>query len=175
VSDTTITNIQNIGSKTITVFSDESTQIVNSCGDSVVYVYEKGPKGDTGPQGPPGYSGAGEPFFVVVSGSLYATTASISLYNINSDILPTASSSFNIGNISYPWNDIYLKKSLFIIGKEIIKGISQDQQTFMITSASITASSVNNYGVFSIGDFNFLPEPIPGAIIKSGSDFFLGI
>ena len=171
--------------------------------NGIVNIYDPGPKGDKGDQGAPGFSGAGEPFFVIRSGSLYASTASIALINafVSSSLLPW-SGSFDLGSNSYPWKTVYVTESIFIIrngqtfvtidsdhiqvsaskittssfGFEIpiIQRIKSDQQTFLIQSASIS-SSINNDGVFSIGDFNYLPIPIPGGIIKFGSDFYFGI
>lgn len=178
----------------LTVFNEEN---------NVLTIYEPGPKGDKGEQGPAGFSGAGEPFFVVRSGSLYASTASIALIGafVSSSILPW-SSSFDLGSTSYPWKTVYVTESIFIIrngqtfvtidkdkvqvsaslittssfGFEtpVIQRITQNQQTFLIQSASVS-SSINQEGVFSVGDFNYLPTPVPGAIIKSGSEFYFGI
>jgi len=67
-----------------------------------VVIYEPGPRGSVGPQGPQGFSGAGEPFFVIQSGSLYATTASIAFgAYISSSLLPW-SGGFDIGSLQYP-------------------------------------------------------------------------
>lgn len=150
--------------------------VVNE-GDNVIYIYDQGKRGQTGPQGPPGYSGAGEPFFVITSGSLYATTASIAiLASISSSLIPlTGSGYFNIGASNSPWNNVYLTGSIYINSIPVIQYMSADQQKFLITSASITASAINERGVFITSNFNFLPPPVTGGIIKSGSDFFVGI
>jgi hypothetical protein len=141
----------------------------------VIYIYDKGKKGDVGPQGPPGFSGAGEPFFVITSGSLYATTASIAiLANISSSLLPEFNNNFDIGSENQPWRNVYAKT--FNVGStQIISQVAPNQQKFLIVSASITASAVNDYGVFMTGNLSYLPPPVEGGIIKSGSDFFVGI
>jgi hypothetical protein len=58
---------------------------------------------------------------------------------------------------------------------EVIHRRAADQQTLSIRSGSINAATVNTQGVFSIGDFDYLPSVVAGAIIKSGSDFYFGV
>jgi len=187
---------------------DKSLRIYGE--DSVVRIYEPGPQGPTGPQGPQGYSGAGEPFYVITSGSLYATTASLSIFgSFSSSLLPyTASnglSTFDLGSLLQPWRKLFVSESigfvksgsLFVeikssqqnqieIGNStistssfgfdnyVIKRINNTQQTFLIQSASIS-HSINEDGVFAVGDFTHTPNSVPGGIIKSGSDFYFGI
>lgn len=185
---------------------DKSLRIYGE--DSVVRIYEPGAQGPTGPQGPAGFSGAGEPFYVITSGSLYATTASLSILASFSSSLVPWTSSFNfttmdLGSLQQSWRNVYVSESIFIVksgsilvqlrGSEntleigqskittssfgfdnyILKRIQSNQQTFLIQSASIS-HSINEEGVFSVGDFNNTPTPIPGGIIKSGSDFYFG-
>lgn len=186
---------------------DKSVRIFGE--DTVLKIFEPGPQGPQGIQGPPGFSGAGEPFYVITSGSLYATTASLAnLASFSSSLLPWTSSlsftSFDLGSTNQPWRNVYVSESIFIIksgsllvqlrGSEntlevgqskistssfgfdnyILKRISSNQQTFLIQSASVS-NSINEQGIFAVGDFNYLPTPIPGGIIKSGSNFYLGI
>lgn len=177
--------------------------------DSIVRLYEPGPQGPQGIQGPPGFSGAGEPFYVITSGSLYATTASLAIIaSFSSSLLPYTSSlaetTFDLGSTFQPWRKVFVSQSIgFIksgsllveikprenqieIGQSVVstssfgfdtyilKRISNNQQQFLIQSASVS-HSINEQGVFSVADFNYLPTPIPGGIIKSGSSFYFGI
>lgn len=186
---------------------DKSLRIYGE--DSVVRIYEPGAQGPIGPQGTQGYSGAGEPFYIITSGSLYATTASLSIFgSFSSSLVPWTSSfnftTFDLGSLSQSWRNVYVSESIFIVksgsvlvqlrgsqntleigsskistssfGFEnpILRRIGSNQQTFNIQSASIS-HSINEEGVFAVGDFNNFPTPVPGAIIKSGSDFYLGI
>lgn len=202
------------------IFDEDNTNVVNQdsvstlyqCDDEdrVLIVYEGGPKGDKGEQGPPGFSGAGEPFYVITSGSLYGTTASLAIFaDFSSSLTPWTSSlsytDFDIGSVQKPWRRVYVSESIYFIksGSElvnikanpgniqigntiiatssfgfvsapVIEEITSGQQEFKITSGSLTGSMVNKQGVFIVGDFNYLPTSVPGGIIKSGSDFFLG-
>lgn len=186
---------------------DKSLRIYGE--DSVVRIYEPGAQGPIGPQGPAGFSGAGEPFYVITSGSLFGTTASLANFaSFSSSILPWTSSfnftTFDLGSLQQSWRNVYVSESIFIVksgsilvqlrGSEntlevgqskvstssfgfetiVIKRITNNQQTFNIQSASIS-HSINEEGVFAVGDFDYLPTPIPGGIIKSGSDFYFGI
>lgn len=186
---------------------DKSVQVYGE--ESVITLFEPGPQGPQGIQGPPGFSGAGEPFYVIQSGSLYATTASLAiLASFSSSLIPTTSSlsynTFDLGSQNQSWRSLYVSESIYIVksgsilvqlrGSEntleigqskistssfgfdtyILKRIANNQQTFLIQSASIS-HSINEEGVFAVGDFTNLPTPIPGGIIKSGSDFYLGI
>lgn len=111
---------------------------------------------------------------------------------------------FDLGSLFQPWRKVFVGESigfvksgsLFVeikasqnqieIGQSIIttssfgfdnyivKRITSDQQQFLIQSASVS-HSINSQGVFSVGDFDYLPTPIPGGIIKSGSNFYFGI
>lgn len=186
---------------------DISAPIISSISifgeESVVIVREPGARGATGEQGPAGYSGAGEPFFVVQSGSMYATTASIAINAFISSSLIPWSSSFNVGSTSYAWQNAYFTGSIFIISgsstlvqinkdkieigdtritsasynfgtTEIIKRISNNQQAFVINSGSVS-SSFNETGIFIVSEFDYTPEAFSGGIMKSGSSFYFGI
>lgn len=177
---------------------------------NVLTIYEKGPKGDRGDQGPAGFSGAGEPFYVITSGSLYATTASLALLaNISSSLLPWTSSlsstDYDLGSQNHTWRRLYVSESIYFISSgsiftqiqsnpgniqigntivstsslgfissPVINYLSSGQQEFKITSGSLTGSMVNRQGLFMVGDFQSLPESVPGSIAKSGSNFYLG-
>lgn len=174
-------------------------------------IFEKGPKGDRGDQGPAGFSGAGEPFYIVTSGSLYASTASLAIFaSFSSSLLPWTSSlsvtDFDLGSQNQPWRRFYASESIYFIssgsiltriqanpgniqigstivstssvgfvGSPVINYITSGQQEFKITSGSLTGSMVNRDGLFIVGDFINLPTFVPGAIAKSGSNFYLGI
>jgi hypothetical protein len=145
--------------------------------DNVIYIYDRGKRGEVGPQGPPGYSGVTEPFYVITPGSLYGVTASLAIFGqFSSSLNPfTGSSYFDIGSNKAPWQNLFLTGSIYISNTPVIQRVTTDQQRFMIISASITASEVNGNGVFKTGNFNHLPPPVEGGIIKFGNDFFIGI
>ena len=56
----------------------------------------------------------------------------------------------------------------------VINRLANDQQTFLIQSASVS-TSVNSDGVFVLPDFQYLPTLAIGGLIKSGSNLFFGI
>ena len=112
---------------------------------------------------------------------------------------------FDLGNIRQPWRNVYVSESIFIVknganlvtlrGSEnvlevgqsqistssfgfdnfkTINRISSVQQTYLFASQSVS-SSFNEYGVFVLPDFQYLPTVAVGGLIKSGSDLFFGI
>lgn len=56
----------------------------------------------------------------------------------------------------------------------VINRLANNQQTFLIQSASIS-TSFNSDGVFVLPDFQYLPTLAIGGLIKSGSNLFFGI
>ena len=150
------------------------------CDDAVITVLEPGPMGQKGDRGETGFSGAGEPFYVITSGSMYATSASLAINAfVSSSILPW-SSSFNLGSSDYLWKNIYVSESFYII-KSGIQKVKIGNDEFQINdipikfiSSSVSSSFIN--GIFIISEFNnMLPNPISGGLIKSGSNFYFGI
>lgn len=163
---------------------DKSIRIFGE--DSLIRLYEPGPQGPKGDQGPAGYSGAGEPFFVIQSGSLFGSTASLALINafFSSSIIPL-SSSFDLGTELLAWRNIFAKNLIQVSHSKItsqsfgfehavISRVTENQQTFLIKSSS-TSHSINESGIFILADFTFLPNPILGGLIKSGSELFIGV
>lgn len=186
----------------INIFGDEET---------VVKIFEPGLPGPRGIQGERGYSGAGEPFYIITSASLYATTASLAIFgSYSSSIIPWTASigatSFDLGSIVAPWRNIYASQSInisgpsgllvslygsanainigqsqittssygFNTGTTIIRSITNNQQTYTFTSASVS-SSFNQDGIFILPEFNTLPIWYSGGLIKSGSELFFGV
>lgn len=185
LADNSISNV-------ISIFNDEESGIIK--------IYEPGPQGPRGEQGVQG-AGASEPFYLVRNG-FYASSGSIAVNAfISSSWLPW-SSSFDLGSLNYPWKNVYVTESIQLIhsgsvflnitknsiqfsqsiittssfgfDNYILKRISSDQQIFQIQSSSVS-TSINNQGVFAVPDFSYLPTAVPGAIIKSGSDYYFGI
>ena len=209
------------GAKHLYIFDDDKVEVSNvqstdtlyKCDDDdkILIVYEGGPKGDKGDQGTPGFSGAGEPFYVITSGSLYGTTASLAIFSdFSSSLNPWTSSlsytDFSLGSINKAWKGLYVSESIYFIksgsqlvnikpnpgniqigntivatsslgfvSAPVISEITSGQQEFKIMSGSVTGSMVNRDGVFGVGDFSTLPPLFPGSIVKSGSDFYVGI
>lgn len=203
--------------RTITIFEEDvqvervvdsyGIDIVDDGANKIIEIIAEGPRGPVGPQGPPGFSGAGEPFYVVTSGSLYATTASLSIFAyFSSSLNPTTVgglTTFDLGGISNPWRRLYVSESIFIVkqgvglveirGSEntveighskvstgsfgfenaIISRTTTNQQTFQITSASVSMS-FGGTGVFSVPAFGTLPSPVDGGLIMVGSDLYFG-
>lgn len=195
--------VRSLADADIKIYGDEET---------VVKIFEPGLQGPRGLRGETGYSGAGEPFYIITSASLYATTASLALFgSFSSSLLPWTSSSgtstFDLGSIYAPWRRIYASESINISGPSgqlisiygsanainvgqsqittssfgfntgattIIKSITNNQQTYIFTSASVS-SSFNENGVFILPDFDTLPTAYNGGLIKSGSELFFGI
>lgn len=190
---------------------DETVEVRQENRNSSLTIFEKGPKGDRGNPGPIGLSGAGEPFYIVTSGSLYASTASLAIFaSFSSSLLPWTSSlsvtDYDIGSVGNPWRRLYTSESIYFIssgsiltriqanpgniqigntivstsslgfiGSPVINYLGSEQQEFKITSGSLTGSMVNRDGLFIVGDFANLPTFVPGAIAKSGSNFYLGV
>lgn len=115
--------------RTIHIYEDEvvvqsvvdarGVDIIDDGANRVIEVIAEGPRGPVGPQGPAGFSGAGEPFFVVLSGSLYATTASLAnLAYFSSSLNPWTtggSTTFDVGSVLTPWRRVYVSESIFIV------------------------------------------------------------
>lgn len=123
----------------LTIFDDGANRVVQ--------VIAEGPRGPIGPQGPAGFSGAGEPFYVITSGSLYATTSSLSLMAfISSSILPWTGSNgqctFDLGSVRHPWRGVYVSESIFIIKSgSVLVELKGSSNTLEIGQSSITTSS----------------------------------
>lgn len=117
----------------------------------------------------------------------------------------TGLSTFDLGSLLQPWRKLFVSESIgfvssgslyieikssqenqievgqsvittssFGFDNYIVKRIQSNQQTFLIQSASVS-HSINEDGVFAVGDFTHTPTSVPGGIIKSGSDFYFGI
>lgn len=183
--------------KTLTIYTDDLPAVVNVYEDvipRIVRVVSAGAPGAPGQRGPAGPTGSHPPFFLIEGTTRYATTSSISFQaDISSSLLPVIGKSvYGLGSVSKPWGSIYSTGSIIIIkngsnnisidhsgitvgNKKVITRVATNQQQFLIASASITGSSVNNQGVFSIGNFHYTPNPVIGGIILSGSKFYFGI
>lgn len=210
----------------VTVQEQNTAVTVNESSVQVITV-AGGLRGPTGPQGPVGLSGAGEPFYALITGSLYATSASLSIFGyISSSILPYSSSgggitSFSLGSVERPWHSLYVGTSSihFVHNQEILASIGAIDDyvaigdsrigtaSFGFTSTIITKRSsfadidytgsltvhtdgtsdiiaassqstdywkVNTRGIVVFGEFTYLPTPVPGGMIFSGSSFYIG-
>ncbi len=83
--------------------------------------------------------------------------------NVSTDVVTISGSILQTGSIN-------LEGKLQID----IKNLSLDD-IFLIKSASIDAVSVNNQGVFVLGEMETPPTPVAGGIFYSSSAFFMGI
>lgn len=177
-----LNNLYELGTpKRLTVFGNDVIEISNQLESEksvkafesthVIKLYEQGP---IGPPGERGISGLGEPFYLI-SSNLYGTTSSLALQGfLSSSLIPYSDNYFNLGSEISQWNTLFLSGSLKLSQTTILSSISNDQQIFLIQSASVSASFTNN-GIFHISEFSYLPNVIPGGIIKSGSDFYFGV
>ena len=143
--------------RTITIFEENvivqntldssGIEIIDDGANRVVEIITEGPRGPRGIQGPPGFSGAGEPFYVITSGSLYATTASLAiLAHFSSSLLPWTGSfsqtAFDIGSLSHPWRSVYVSESIFIIKSgSVLVELKGSENTLEIGSSKISTSS----------------------------------
>lgn len=115
--------------------------------DEVTRIFEPGIQGPPGPIGPQGYSGAGEPFFVITSASLYATTASLALFaSFSSSLVPWTGSSYNttfdLGSNEQPWRRVYVLESIFIVKNGVnLVTLQGSENTLSIGTSQITTSS----------------------------------
>lgn len=138
----------------------------------VIHVVDHGPKGDkgdTGERGEPGVNGAGEPFYEIISGVLYQSTASVSIYN---DFKVTGSA--------------YVTQNLITYGKLSVNStnpssffevVSDSGATNLVSirSQSVDYFKINNQGVAVLGDFSYTPMPVLGGLYYDSNNFYVGI
>lgn len=116
----------------------------------------------------------------------------------------TGHTPFTLGSIFQPWKSVYTSESIFIVKSgsvlvelkgsqntleigqskistssfgfdtSIISRISNNQQTFTITSASVS-TSIDTSGRFVLPSFEYLPSPVLGGLFVSGSDLYIGL
>lgn len=142
--------------RTLTIYEEDVLveRIVDSSGidviddgaNRVIEIFAEGPAGPVGSQGPAGFSGAGEPFYVVTSGSLYATTASLALLaSVSSSIIPWTSSfgtTFDVGSLFAPWRSVYVSESIFIVKScSVLVELKGSQNTLEIGRSKIATAS----------------------------------
>lgn len=139
IFEESISLTDNSQTNTIEIFND------SNCGP--VKIFDPGPKGDKGDRGETGFSGAGEPFFVIVSGSLYGTTGSLAiLADFSSSLIPyTGSNSMTthaLGSLTRPWRNVYLSESIFIVKNGVdLVSIRGSSNTVSIGQSQISTSS----------------------------------
>lgn len=160
---------------------------------NVVTVNTLGPQGPVGP--------AGDSVFTRVSESLYSATAS---FDITGSIDITGSlavsltqqtlnkivvwdesdNKFYYANQSDldddDWYDggtfITSSKNVEITGSFVVDIANQGPSFFLIKSGSKTVAQFNSQGVFTLGTFDYTPDPVEGGIFYSGSgEFFVGL
>ncbi len=187
----------------INVYEEGQTdlQIINENPSiEIIRIYEQGAQGPRGEDGTAQipdlvvtssnqidfYLIQNAPFYPIISGSLFGTTASFAFFGtISSSLLPW-SSSFDLGSVTSPWKNVYVSNSLHVghtivttssfgFDDYVVKRISSEQTIFKLISGSVS-SSFNDDGQFLIPKRNNLPNQIyEGSLLISGSDFFIGI
>lgn len=142
-------------------------QIIEDRNIQVVTVIEKGPKGDKGDTGDVGESGAGKPFYQVISGELFETTSSISI----------------ISNLNIT-GSVYIHRSV-AIGENIVASPPARLQVLGHATGSVDIIKfgnqtrdfmrINAEGVTVFGNIDGgPPTPIAGGLYFSGDSFYLG-
>lgn len=132
----------NFGSVTITEQPLQLSVFESSFG--VVQVSTYGPSGPKGDTGQTGLSGAGEPFYAIISGSLYATTASLAIIgSISSSLIPSAANGFDLGSVTAPWRSLYLGTSSlhFVANNQILSTITVEPGYVVIGDVRIGSES----------------------------------
>lgn len=155
--------------KVISVFDNQN----------VIKLYEPGVPGVKGEKG------NSEPFYLI-SPNHYGVSASISFFGqISSSFIPDITNTFDLGSTNFGWRGIYANTEIKVqntlinsggFGFEnlIIERITNNHQTFLIKSGSVSAS-FNPNGIFLISNFENLPIPNLGGLITSGSEFYIGL
>lgn len=141
--------------RTITIFEEDIRvdRVVDAYGidivddsNRIIEIITEGPRGPRGDRGEVGYSGAGEPFYVVVSGSLYATTSSLATFGFfSSSLNPTSVggfTTFDLGGLNTPWRSLYVSESIFIVKQGIgLVEIRGSENAVDIGNSRITTGS----------------------------------
>jgi hypothetical protein len=190
-TDNTRLNVYTEGQTNLTVINDNPSV-------EIIKIFE------TGPQGPRGLDGQAQipnlvvtssqqidyyfiqnaPFYPVISGSLFASTASFAFNGYLSSSLVPWEGEFNVGSATRPWKNIYATGSIYIgnfhistssilVSQQVLFNENNGNQQFYMRSGSVSSSFDN--GMFIVSDFNSLPISIRGGLIISGSDLFVGI
>lgn len=166
--------------------SDQSSLSVYN-ENNVITIFEQGPKGDKGEQGPPGFSGAGEPFYVITSVSLYASTASLAiLASISSSLFPWTSSlsatDFDLGSQNHTWRRLYVSESIYFIKSgSILAQIQSNPGNIQIGNTVISTSSIGfvgspviNYLGSEQQEFKIMSGSITGSMVNRDGVFSVG-
>jgi hypothetical protein len=138
----------------------------------IIQIVDHGPKGDkgeTGEKGDPGINGAGEPFYEIISGILYQSTASISILG---DLKVTGSAYVTQNLISYG------KLSVNSTNPSSFFEVVSDAGTtdlVSIRSQSVDYFKINMQGVAVLGGFSYTPVPVLGGLFYDSNNFYLGI
>lgn len=197
----------------VVVYTNETiTPTYSPAKVTTVRIFEPGKPGPQGKKGDRGFDGTSRPFFQASDSPLvFATTASLQLYDLSSSLLPFTSStyntSFNIGAQTRPWKRIYTthegiffvnantggyttlyggdgyigigKSRLTSTGAEITGSVkiqsSGSKDILGMYSGSAVRLRINKDGILIFSELTQTPNPINGAIIFSGSNFFFGV
>jgi hypothetical protein len=155
---------QDIITGNIQIIAENQIEVIR-----VVERGQQGSKGDKGEKGDVGLSGAGKPFYEILEGELYQSTASVSIFSnfmvtgsayITQDLITYGNIGINTANPS----------SLFSV-------VSDDgaQDLVTIQSQSVDYFKINNQGVAVFGEFGFTPDPITGGMYYDATGFYVGI
>lgn len=164
----------------------QSTLSVIDEGNRVLTIYERGLKGDKGDQGPPGFSGAGEPFYVVQSGSRYATTASLAIFaSFSSSLIPYTGSQYtdyDVGSISSPWRKFFVSESIVFskTGTSLVElfptenAINIGQTSISTSSIGFLSSPVITYRSNQQQEFKIMSGSLTGSMVNGNGVFIVG-
>lgn len=178
IFDETVEVRQENRNSSLSVFSDDNYALT---------IYEKGPKGDQGDRGPAGFSGAGEPFYIITSGSLYASTASLAIFaSFSSSLLPWTSSlsgtTFDLGSTGNPWRRLYVSESIYFIKSgSVLSQITANPGNIQIGQTIIATSSIGfisnpviNYLSDAHQEFKITSGSITGSMVNRDGVFIIG-
>jgi hypothetical protein len=137
--------------------------------DNAVEVVKVIERGLQGPRGVPGLPGAGKPFYPIIEGSIYQSTASISIFNeLN------VTGSVTVANDIITYGRVGVNTSS---PSSFFNIISDDGAVDMIVaqSQSVDYFKVDNRGVVVFGEFSYQPTPVAGGVYRDDGNFYVGL
>lgn len=142
-----------------------NVQILNVDEIGTILISEQGPAGATGAQGAPGVPGSGKPFSEIITGQLFRSTSSLSIFG---NVGITGSLQTTQDLISYGRIGVNTTPSAFF---DVVSD-NGSIDLVKITSQSLDTVTVNRHGLFVLGEYSYTPPPVRGSIFFSASNFY---
>ena len=172
------TYISEAGTTNVTVVQSGTANVAVSQGESkVVTVSSVGPRGPKGLDGSSVFKPTGS--FLTstkdfqVTGSFFATTFrgdGNALYNIPTSSIVGLHES--VSQSLFPFfGKAEITGSVELRRPDVIAGLD----FFIIRSGSFNAVTITSDGVLKLGEFEQLPEPVPGGLAYSQANFWVGV